>query len=102
MKHIVKLPWMTEKSLDLARRGWYTFAVSKQADKASIAKEVSALYGVTVTDVRTITLHGKERRVGRLMRKVTKPDWKKALVRLKAGQKIDAFEVTTEEGKQKA
>ncbi len=96
MKHIIKLPRMTEKSLLLASRGWYTFAVHSDADKKTIAREVSGLYNVTVVNVRTVSVHGKERRVGRFMRKVRKPDWKKALVKLKAGQKIDAFEVTSE------
>lgn len=90
---------MSEKSLLLASRGWYTFEVTHNARKEDIIRHIGSLYGVTVVDVRTVSMHGKERRVGRKSTRVRKPDWKKALVRLAKGQKIDAFEVTTEEEK---
>lgn len=101
MKHLVRQPRMSEKSLDLAGRGWYTFVVDKHARKEEIAKAIGALYAVVVTDVRTVAVHGKERRVGRMRKSVKKSDWKKALVKLAPGQRIDAFEVTTEEKKVK-
>lgn len=93
------MPRLSEKSLALASRGWYTFVVDSQASKNVIAKEIGSLYNVQIKDVRTVRIHGKERRAGRLMKRVRKSDWKKAIVRLAAGQKIDAFEVTTEEKK---
>ncbi len=96
MKHIIKRPNMTEKSLALASRGWYTFSVDMHARKEDIARHVGLLYGVKVTDVRTASMHGKERRAGRSSMRVRKSDWKKALVKLAKGQKIDAFEVTSE------
>lgn len=99
MKHLVRQPRMSEKSLDLASRGWYTFVVDKHARKEEIAKAIGALHAVVVTDVRTVAVHGKERRVGRMRKSVKKSDWKKALVKLASGQRIDAFEVTTEEKK---
>ena len=89
-------PVITEKSLHLASRGWYSFAVKEASNKPEIARAISDLYRVTVVDVRTMIMHGKERRAGKKQKRVTKSDWKKALVRLKEGQKIDAFEVTGE------
>ena len=93
----VKRPIITEKSLNLASRGWYTFAVAKHARKEHIAQEVEAKYHVDVLSVRTVPMHGKVRRTGKKMTPTHRPDWKKALVQLKAGQKIDAFEVSTQE-----
>lgn len=96
MNQIVKLPHMSEKSLSLAARGWYTFSVAAAARKENIVKSIHSLYGVDVVDIRTVHMHGKVRRVGRTGRAVRKPDWKKALVKLAPGQKIDAFEVASQ------
>ena len=96
MKQIINRPIISEKSLSLASRGWYTFAVAVASNKAVIAESVGNLYKVNVTDVRTIVMPGKEQRHGKRSKKVRGSDWKKALVRLKAGQKIDAFEVSGE------
>ncbi len=86
-------PLITEKSMILAQGGWYSFVVGKFVRKETIAKEIGALYNVTVTDVRTVARHGKTRRAGRKMVKSQKPDWKKAMVRLKNGQKIPVFDM---------
>lgn len=89
----IKRPIITEKTLTLAARGWYTFAVDTRASKEEVADAVTTFYKVTVEDVRTANMHGKIRRVGRMGRTMKKSDWKKAMVRLAKGQKIDAFEV---------
>lgn len=99
MHLIVNRPLITEKSLTLAGKGLYTFSVSLKADKSQIRREINRLYKVKVTDIRTVTMHGKTRRVGRKMTVIQKSNWKKAIVRLMKGQKIDAFEVTGEEEK---
>lgn len=91
---IVKRPIITEKSMALAQTGWYAFAVHKNARKEVIAKEISRMYDVTVIDVRTMRKPGKVHRVGKKMTLVSKPDWKKALVQLKKGQRIPVFEVS--------
>ena len=70
-------PLITEKTMVLAQRGWYTFAVKKLSRKEAIAKEVQALYSVTVKDIRTIKKVGKNRRVGRRGIAVKQSDWKK-------------------------
>jgi len=90
-------PIITEKSMMLASRGWYTFAVATHTRKEAIAKEIERMYHVNVVAIRTVSMHGKVRRTGKKMVSNHKPDWKKAIVQLKAGQKIDAFEVTKEE-----
>lgn len=92
MKSTVKKPLLTEKTLSLAAKGWYTFMVDIQAAKATISREIEKLYKVKVQTIRTITMHGKMRRAGRKQAQIKKADWKKALVRLAKGQKIDAFE----------
>lgn len=94
---IVKKPLITEKSLALAGKSLYTFAVDKSAGKGEISREINKLYKVKVTEIRTISMHGKVRRVGRKMKTVKGMDWKKAIVKLAPGQKIDAFEVTNKE-----
>ena len=97
MQPLVFRPLISEKSLSLASRGWYTFAVEKRARKEEIAKIIERMYKVNVISVRTIAMHGKMRRTGKKMVGKRKEDWKKAIVLLKAGQHIDAFEVTQQE-----
>lgn len=89
-------PIISEKSMGLAARGWYTFAVDRHSRKEGIAKDIEGAYHVNVLAVRTVAMHGKVRRAGRKMVSMRKADWKKAMVLLKRGQKIDAFEVTKE------
>ncbi|KKU80799.1 50S ribosomal protein L23 [Candidatus Gottesmanbacteria bacterium RIFCSPHIGHO2_01_FULL_46_14] len=96
MNQTVRRPLITEKSLSQAAKGWYTFAVTEAARKQDIAREIGQLYNVNVTDVRTASMHGKERRAGKKMKRVAKSDWKKAVVHLVKGQTIAAFEVTQE------
>jgi large subunit ribosomal protein L23 len=97
MHTLVNKPLISEKSLGLASRGWYTFAVNKHARKEEIVKLIERMYRVNVLSVRTVAMHGKMRRTGKKMVRKRKEDWKKAMVLLKAGQHIDAFEVTQQE-----
>ena len=90
MNSVVR-PVITEKTLTLASRGWYTFAVNLEAGKHAIASDVAKYYKVKVEDVRTMIVHGKMRRVGKRMKSIQKTDWKKALVKLAKGQTIDAY-----------
>lgn len=97
MQTIIQRPVITEKTLTLARDGWYTFAIDRFTRKEDVAKEVARLYNVTVVAIRTIAMHGKKRRTGKKMVYVSRPDWKKAIVQVAKGQHIDAFDVTTKE-----
>lgn len=75
---IIIKPIITEKSNDGLQEGKYTFKVNKKATKVDIARAVEALFEVKVINVNTITVKGKEKRVGAHTGKT--PDWKKAIV----------------------
>jgi large subunit ribosomal protein L23 len=88
---VIKGPLITEK-MDKARetQRQYSFVVDRAASKHDVALAVQTLFKVTVEGVRTSVVRGKVKRVGRNMGK--RPNWKKAIVTLKEGDKIDLFE----------
>jgi len=92
LKDIIKKPIITEKSISQTAVGEYTFAVDRLATKGQIKQAVRQFFGVDVVRVRTITIKGKTKRVGKLRKIVRLSDWKKAIVKLKEGQKIKYFE----------
>ena len=75
---IIIEPIITERSNDGIQEGKYTFKVNKKATKVDIAKAVEKLFEVKVLKVNTITVKGKEKRVGRNIGRTS--DWKKAIV----------------------
>ena len=75
---IIIKPIITEESNDGLQEGKYTFKVNKKATKVDIANAVEKLFEVKVLKVNTITVKGKEKRVGRNVGKTS--DWKKAIV----------------------
>jgi len=75
---IIIAPVVTEKSNDGLNEGKYTFKVNKKATKVDIARAVEKLFEVKVLKVNTITVKGKEKRVGKSTGKTS--DWKKAIV----------------------
>ena len=77
-EEIIIRPVITEKSNDELQQGKYTFKVNKNATKVEIAKAVEKLFEVKVLKVNTISVKGKEKRVGYHTGKT--PDWKKAIV----------------------
>ena len=88
---LIRQPMMTEKTMEAKELyNQYAFAVDRQANKVEIKKAVEALFKVKVQGVRTMTVKGKEKRVGRNVGK--RPDWKKAIVTLEPDQKIEFFE----------
>lgn len=86
-------PLITEQTLNATRGGWYTFVAKAEGNKSQIASEIAKHYKVKVTEIRTMTMHGKTRKVGKKMRTIKKENWKKALVKLDKGQKISDFEI---------
>lgn len=85
---VIKSPVITEKSTDLTGKyNKYSFAVDKRANKIEIKKAVERLFKIKVTKVNTIKMRGKQRRVRFHQGKT--PDWKKAIVTLREGDKID-------------
>lgn len=90
----LKKPLLTEKSLILRDTdNCYCFVVEKDANKYEIRKAIEALFKVTVTKVATVPLRGKMKRMGRFEGK--RPDFKKALVTLKKGDKIETVETAS-------
>jgi large subunit ribosomal protein L23 len=87
---VIRRPLVTEKNTALQAAGKYAFEVAKEANKVQIKQAVEKGFKVTVTGVNIISVRGKERRVGRKM--VATSSWKKAVVTLKAGDKIQIFE----------
>lgn len=75
---IIIRPIITEKSNDGLQQGKYTFEVNKKATKVEIAKAVEKLFEVKVLKVNTMSVKGKEKRVGRNVGMTS--DWKKAIV----------------------
>ncbi len=101
MKQVVIRPRITEKSMRLAGNNQYTFVVAHDADKHMIAHEISRIYNVKVESVRTVTMHGKMRSTGKKRMPQKKSNWKKAIVTVKKGQTIDAFQMTDQEESKK-
>jgi large subunit ribosomal protein L23 len=87
---VIKKPIVTEKGHD-SRENDRTlcFQVAEDANKTQIKSAVEALFKVKVEDVRTATFEGKMRRRGRFSG--YRSTWKKAYVRLKAGQKVPEY-----------
>jgi large subunit ribosomal protein L23 len=88
---VIKGPIITEK-LDQAREKFrqYSFIVDKKATKIDVARAVENLFKVSVEGVRTNIVHGKVKRVGKSIGQ--RPNYKKAIVTLKEGDKIELFE----------
>ena len=77
-EEIIVRPIVTEKSSSNVAQGKYTFEVAKKATKVQIANAVEKLFNVKVLNVNTITVKGKEKRVGAHTGMTS--DWKKAIV----------------------
>jgi large subunit ribosomal protein L23 len=87
---ILRRPLVTEKSTALQAQGKYAFEVAKNSNKAQIKQAVEKAFSVKVTAVNVMTVAGERRRVGR--REIQSSPWKKAIVTLKTGDKIQFFE----------
>ncbi len=84
---VIQRPLVSEKSYGAMTSGKYVFRVRRDANKRDIAQAVAEAFKVDVVSVNTIHMRGKERRRGKLSG--FQPDWKKAVVTLKEGQKIE-------------
>ena len=101
---VIKRPLLTEKSARLRETGGavvaaaegeayaqkIVFEVARDANKIDIRRAVEQLFKVSVTEVRTLVVRGKVKRVGRFSGQ--RPSWKKAFVTLKPGDNIEFFE----------
>jgi large subunit ribosomal protein L23 len=90
---VIKRPLVTEKSTSLALVNKYIFEVDSRANKPQIKAAVEKAFDVTVTGVNVMVIKGKPRGRSRSGRSKTYgSDWKKAVVTLAAGNKIELFE----------
>src|SRR5262245_57941691 len=88
---VIRRPLVTEKTTVAREKGGdvVVFEVARRATKVDIRRAVEKLFGSKVAAVRTQIVHGKFKRQGRF--EGQRPDWKKAWVRLKAGEKVPEF-----------
>ena len=87
---VLRRPLITEKNTKLQAEGKYFFEVAREANKQQVKRAVEKAFDVAVLSVNTVMVRGKMRRMGRNM--TLEPSWKKAVVTLKEGDKIELFE----------
>ncbi len=87
---VLRRPLITEKSTALQAQGKYAFEVNLKANKYEIKDAVQKAFKVSVTAVNIVKVPGEIHRIGK--NKVFRQPWKKALVTLKEGDKIQLFE----------
>ena len=91
-RDIILEPVVSEKSYGLIEQGVYTFKVHSSASKPEISDAVEAIWGVKVVKVNTLNRKGKATRSRRTGKAGSKPDTKRAIVTLAAGDEIPLFE----------
>ena len=90
LTRVIRRPLITEKSTNLKEtQRTLGFEVHRDATKPEIKKAVETLFNVKVGEVRVARVHGKVKRQGRYFGQ--RPDWKKAWVRLREGEKVPEF-----------
>ncbi|MEE9285145.1 MAG: 50S ribosomal protein L23 [Dehalococcoidia bacterium] len=89
---VIRRPVVTEKTTALAEQGKYVFEVAVDAGKTRVKEAIQVAFGVGVSHVNIMRVRGKVKRFGR--RPKAMRSWKKAVVTLHAGDKIDLFEST--------
>lgn len=85
---------LTEKSLLAQKNGVYSFWVQPKANKNQIRLAIKDIFGVTPLGVRIFNLKGKKKMIWKKRRIVNLPKKKKAMVKIKPGEKIDLLEVS--------
>jgi large subunit ribosomal protein L23 len=86
---ILKRPIITEKTTRLTKENQYVFEVPKEATKGKVKNEIEEKFGVDVLSVKIIKIPAKRRNLGRISG--WRKSYKKAIVKIKEGQKIDIF-----------
>ncbi|NJM05149.1 50S ribosomal protein L23 [Candidatus Gracilibacteria bacterium] len=87
---IILRPLITEKNTNLMELNQYCFEVDREASKPQIKRAIENIFSVSVTKVRTINMRGKQKRRGTVLGH--QRDWKKAIVTLADGDRIELFE----------
>ncbi len=89
---VLRRPIITEKNTMLGAQNKYTFEVAAEATKPMIGEAVEKIFKVNVTAVNVVHVPGKLRRVGRQRKPGLTSPWKKAVVTIRPGQRIEFFE----------
>lgn len=89
VSNVIEKPIVTEKTMALEIDSKYVFRVNLRSSKGAIANEINRLYGVDVDGVSTMIMPGKKRRILGTRRFTKSSKWKKAVVKVKPGQKIE-------------
>ena len=87
---VLRRPLITEKSTDLQTQNKYAFEIADGANKPLVKQAVEKAFQVRVTSINVVRVPGKTRRVGR--QPVQTRSWRKAIVTLHEGDKIEFFE----------
>ncbi len=87
---ILIMPIITEKTTAMSVNNQYVFMVARRTNKIEVKKAIAQVYGVTPVKVRIINVKGKEVKTGRVTGRTK--DWKKAIVSIKEGEKIEIYE----------
>jgi large subunit ribosomal protein L23 len=95
-RHVIIRPVVSEKSYALMAEGKYTFRVHERAHKLQIAQAVEEIFDVDVAAVRTSKVRSKPKRRG--LHAGRSRSWKKAIVQLAPGERIELFEGAAVEG----
>jgi large subunit ribosomal protein L23 len=90
MYHIIRRALVTEKSTLAKEENKYVFEVDRRANKIEVTNAVEKIFKVKVLDVHVMNVAGKKKRVGRILGE--KPSWKKAVVTLAPGSRIEIYE----------
>ncbi|PIQ70250.1 50S ribosomal protein L23 [Candidatus Shapirobacteria bacterium CG03_land_8_20_14_0_80_40_19] len=86
-------PIITETTIANAQKNWFTFRALPLENKNSLKEKIEKTFKVDVLAVKTMVMKGKNKRSLKSRKIIKQGDWKKVLVRLKDGQKIDLFEL---------
>lgn len=87
---VIIRPVISEKSTEMIEKNKYAFMVSMKANKIIVKKAIKDLFGVQPIKINILVNRGKTKRVR--YKSGNRPAWKKAIVTLKAGEKIEIFE----------
>ena len=90
LTRVIVRPVVTEKTTDMGESNKFVFEVARAANKVEIKQAVERFFGVKVVDVRTMNMKGKPKRLGR--HEGMRAGWKKAIVTVGDGEKIDIFD----------
>ena len=97
--NVILGPIISEKSMNDAAKGKYTFKVTVKAGKADIKKAVEEKYKVNAVKISTITIKGRSVRAGAKRTETSRSPFKKAIVTVQSGQKIPVFDTSGIENK---